>query len=233
MHLASYLANTVSYKTVKLYLMTVQGLHRELNFPLKLIKMHRLQKALTGIKRLTPTKRLDRFPITLTVLHSIHSYLKPELSHNLDQMFWAAFTLASFGFLRSSEFTCNGPFDPSVHLTSNDIPLTQPHASPHQTIQTDLFRQGHTITIEKSSSPICSVMAMKGYLLQAKPTSSQPLFAFVLPKQWLTWNDLPTELRTVLQHCGLPANNFHSHSFRIRAATTAAKLAFHPGLLKF
>ena len=111
MHLASYLANTVSYKTVKLYLMTVQGLHRELNFPLKLIKMHRLQKALTGIKRLTPTKRLDRFPITLTVLHSIHSYLKPELSHSLNHvMLWVAFTLAFFGFLRSSEFACNGPF---------------------------------------------------------------------------------------------------------------------------
>ena len=75
--------------------MAVQDLHRELNFPLKLNDMHRLQKVLTGIKRLTPTKRLDCFPITLTVLHSVHSYLKPELSYNLDHvMLWAAFTLA-------------------------------------------------------------------------------------------------------------------------------------------
>ena len=91
MYFASHLANTVSYETVKLYLVAVQDLHRELNFPLKLIEMHRLQKVLTGIKRLTPSKRLDRFPITLTVLHSIHSHLKPELSHNLNHVtLWAA-----------------------------------------------------------------------------------------------------------------------------------------------
>ena len=48
--------------------------------------MHRLQKVLMDIKRLTPTKRRDRFPLTLTVLHSIHSYLKPEFSHNLNHV---------------------------------------------------------------------------------------------------------------------------------------------------
>ena len=77
MYFASHLANTVSYETVKLYLVAVQDLHWELNFPLQLTEMHRLQKVLTGIKRLTPTKRRDHFPITLTVLHSIHSYLNP------------------------------------------------------------------------------------------------------------------------------------------------------------
>ena len=111
MYFASHLANTVSYETVKLYLVAMQDLHRVLNFLLKHIEMHRLQKVLTGIKHLTPTKQLDRFPITLTVLHSIHSYLKPELSHSLNHvMLWVAFTLAFFGFLRSSEFACNGPF---------------------------------------------------------------------------------------------------------------------------
>ena len=239
MYFASHLANTVSYETVKLYLVAVQDLHRELNFPLKLTEMHRLQKVLTGIKRLIPTKQRDRFPITLTVLHSIHSYLKPEFSHNLNHvMLWAAFTLAFFGFLRSSEFTCNGPFDPSVHLTCNDITLLpNSHSPSHMLVhikqsKTDPFRQGHTLTIAKSSSPICSVMAMKDYLLQAQPTSSQPLFAFVRPKQWLTRNNLTTELRTILQHCGLPANNFYSHSFRIGAATTAAKAGLPPWLIK-
>lgn len=241
MYFASHLANTVSYETVKLYLVAVQDLHRELNFPLKLTEMHtcRLQKVLTGIKRLIPTKRHDRFPITLTVLRSIHSNLKPEFSHNLNHvMLWAAFTLAFFGFLRSSEFTCNGPFDPSLHLTCNDITLLPNSYSPSHMLvhikqsKTDPFRQGHTLTIAKSSSPICSVMAMKDYLLQAQPTSSQPLFAFVRPKQWLTRNNLTMDLRTILQHCGLPANNFYSHSFRIGAATTAAKAGLPPWLIK-
>ena len=239
MYFASHLANTVSYETVKLYLVAVQDLDREPNFSLKLIEMHRSQKALTGIKRLTATKRLDCFPITLIVLHSIHSYLKPEFSHNLNHvMRWAAFTLTFFGFLRSSEFTCNGPFDPCVHLNCNDITLLPNSHSPSHLLvhikqsKTDPFRQGHTITTAKSSTPICSVMAMKYYLFQAQPTSSQPLFAFVRPQQWLTRNNLTTELRSVLQHYGLPANNFYSHSFRIGAATTAAKAGLPPWLIK-
>ena len=98
--------------------------------------------------------------------------------------------------------------------------------------KTDLFRQGHTITIVKSSLPICSVVAMKGYLLQVQPPSSHPLFAFVQPRQWLTRNNLTTALRTILKHSGLPANNFYSHSFSIRAATTAAKAGLPTWLIK-
>ena len=115
---------------------------------------------------------------------------------------------------------------------------TQSHSPSHMLVRikqskTDLFKQGRTITIAKSSSPICLVLAMKDYLLQAQHPSSHPLFAFVQPRQWLTRNNLTTALRTILQHCGLPANNFYSHSFCIRAATTAAKAGLPPGLLKF
>ena len=49
MYFASHLANTLSYETVKLYLVAVQDLHRELSFPLMLNDMHRLREVLTGI----------------------------------------------------------------------------------------------------------------------------------------------------------------------------------------
>ena len=60
--------------------------------------------------------------------------------------------------------------------------------------KTVAFRQDQTITVAKSSPPICSMMAMKDYLLQAQSPSSHPLFAFVQPRQWLTQNNLTTEL---------------------------------------
>ena len=240
MYFASHLAQTVSYETVKLYLVAVQDLHRELNFPLQLNKMHRLQKVLTGIRRLTPARQLDRFPITLQILHAIHTYFQPEYSQNLDHvMLWAAFTLAFFGFLRSSEFTCNAPLEPSVHLTARDITLVPNSHSPSYMLvrikqsKTDPFRQGHTLTIAKSTSLICSLMAMKDYLLQAQPPTSRPLFSFVQPGKWLTRNNLTSELsRTVLKHRGLPYDKFYSHSFRIGAATTAAKAGIPSWLIK-
>ena len=51
-YFAFHSAKTVSYDTVKLYLVAVQDLHRELNFPLHINKMHCLKKVQTSIKRL-------------------------------------------------------------------------------------------------------------------------------------------------------------------------------------
>ena len=108
-YFAAHLAKTISYTSIKLYLVGVQDLHRQFNFPLKLHKMYRLQKVLTGIKRSQNPKKLSRYPITIQILSSIFNYFQPSLSCNVDHIvLWAAFTLAFFGFLRSNEFTCNG-----------------------------------------------------------------------------------------------------------------------------
>ena len=144
--------------TVKLYLVAIQDVHHKLNFPLHINKMDRVQKVLTGIKRLAPSTRRDRFPITTQIFPAIHNYLCPALSTNLDHiMLWAAFTLAFFAFLRASEFTCNGPFNPEVHLTSQDITFHPDIQSPSfmrvrvKQSKTDPFRQGCTLTIAKST----------------------------------------------------------------------------------
>ena len=238
-YFASHLAKTISYDTVKLYFVAVQDLHCELNFPLHINKMHRLQKVLTGIKCLAPSTRRDRFPITTQILTTIHNYLRPALSTNLDHiMLWAAFTLAFFAFLRASEFTCNGPFNPEVHLTSQDITFHPDLLSPPlmrvriKQSKTDPFCQGCTLTIAKSTSPICSVMAMKDYILQAQPPASRPLFTFSQSGSWLTRSSLTKELQFILQQCGFPSNNFYSHSFRIGAATSAAAAGIPARLIK-
>ena len=218
-YFASHLAQTVSYDTVKLYLVAVQDLHRELNFPLHIQKMHRLQKVLTGIKSLAPSTKRDRFPITTQILTTIHNYLHPALSTNLDHiMLWAAFTLAFFGFLRASEFTCNGPFNPEVHLTSQDMTFHPDMQSPSlmrvkiKQSKTDPFRQGCTLTIAKSTSPICSVMAMKDFILQTQPPANRPLFTFFQSGSWLTRSSLTKELRSILEQCGFSSTNFYSHT---------------------
>lgn len=87
--------------------------------------------------------------------------------------------------------------------------------------KTDPFRKGCTLTIARSTTHICSVMAMRDYLLQTEPDATAPLFTFANDK-WLTRPTLTTELRSVLQQCGIQPQNYFTHSFRIGAATTAA-----------
>ena len=201
--------------------------------------MYRLQKVLTGIKRSQNPKKLSRYPITIQILTSIFNYFQPSLTCNVDHiMLWATFTLAFFGFLRSIEFTCNGtPFDPTVHLCTMDITFTPNlESTDHMLVtikqsRTDPFSKGCTLTIARSTTSICSVMATTDYLLQCKPAATGPLFTFTNGK-WLSRASLTKELRSTLQHCDLPAKHNFTHSFRIGAATTAAAAGLPSWLIK-
>jgi len=131
-YFVSHLAKTISYNTIKLYLFAVQDLHRQYKSPLKLPKMFRLQKALNGIKRSQTPVKLDRYPITIQILQSIFSSYWLHLSCDLNHMLWAAFTLAFFGFLCSSEFTFNDKvFDPATHLCLKDVTFVPNIESPN------------------------------------------------------------------------------------------------------
>ena len=97
--------------------------------------------------------------------------------------------------------------------------------------KTDPFRKGCSLTIARSTTSICSVMAMRDYLLQYIPAATGPLFTFA-NGQWLSRTSLTKELRSALQGCGLPADKYFTHSFRIGAATTAAAAGVPSWLIK-
>ena len=121
------------------------------------------------------------------------------------------------------------PLSTSLPVTSHHypIPLTQLHTSPHQTIQNWPLQTGPH---NHHSKVLVTYLFGDGH--ERLSPSSHPLFVFVQPRQWLKRNNLTTALRTILQHCGLLANNFYSHSFCIRAATTATKVGLPPWLIK-
>jgi len=119
-------------------------------------------------------------------------------------MLWATFTLAFFGFLRAIEFTCNSSsFNPTVQLCLRDITCIPNFESPNHMFlsikqsKPDPFRKGCTLTIARSTSSICSVMAMRDYLLQCKPAVARTLFIFPNDK-WLSRAFLTKELRSPL-----------------------------------
>ena len=224
-YFAVYLAKTLKVGTIKTYLAGVRNLHVLNGFDLPLKQFVRLQYVLRGIKRVQGVSKRVRLPITIHHL-TMFDLLMPR-AHQDNIMVWAAFTLAFFGFLRISEFTCSNHFNPNLHLTTSDIRFFPSFTSPHymtveiKASKTDPFRKGMTLVIGKTSQVTCPVNAMKKYLDTIPKSCKGPLFVYANGKR-LTRQHLTRELRYLLSRLGLNSSNYAGHSFRIGAATSAA-----------
>jgi hypothetical protein len=235
----AFLAKTIKYPSIKIYLAAVRHFHIRRGFQLNLNKMLRLQLVLRGVKRSHGQKVRVRLPITIHHLKIFKMLLALPYSQNFDsQMIWAAMTLAFFGFLRLGELTCNSKFNPDIHLTRDSIifhPNIQAKIPQFMTVRikeskTDPFRLGHTITVGATYSAVCPVQALQKYIL-LRPTTPGPLFIKASGKP-LTKQNLTSETRKLLNLAGLNASNYAGHSYRIGAATTAAEAKLPSWLIK-
>ena len=173
-----------------------------------------LYKTLKGIKSSLGISKRARYPITISILNEIYTKLKPLHSFDVDSsMSWAAFMLAFFEFLRSSEFTCNGRFDLQSHLTRSDISFQPNIFHPKyftitiKKTKTDPSRETAKLTIAKSNSIVCAVTALQDYLPFANGRN-------------LTCKALTNNLQAILHVCGLNSPHYASHSLRIEADTS-------------
>ena len=151
-------------------------------------------------------------------------------------MFWAACLLAYFVFLRSAEFIVPSltAFNPSHHLSLRNIAVDVA-LNPSclqiciKASKTDPFRKGCNSLLGPGSPPLCSVQAVVSFL-ERRGNRLGPLFLFEngLP---LSRSLLTDRLRAILLSAGLPGN-FSSHSFRIGAATSAARAGIPDHLIQ-
>jgi len=159
----------------------------------------------------------------------------PHVTPKDKLMLWSAFTLAFFGFLRSSEFTSPSltHFNPLVHLARSDISFTSNGSLLLQlkASKTDPFRMGCSITLSPSGRSVCAVRAMHRYLAHQLPGQSTPLY-FFSSGQFLTRDKVTSILRSQLKRLGFATESYASHSFRIGAATTAAEAGLPPWLIQ-
>ena len=143
-------------------------------------------------------------------------------------MLWAAACTGFFGFLRTGEFTVPSAkdYDNEVHLNLNDLALDN-RSSPQliginiKQSKTDPFRKGTMIFLGRSGHAICPVEAITSYLAVRSPQPG-PLFMFETGSP-LSRTALVKHLQEALQQAGLDPTLYNGHSFRIGAATTAAK----------
>ncbi len=185
-----------------------------------------LDYVLTGIK-LAQAKALPppkpRLPITPTILASLRGqWIMANPSHD---------------GLRAGEFTVPsaGAYDKEVHLNLADL-ATDCHYAPTlfrvrlKQSKTDPLRQGADIFLGATNAAICPVQALYVYLEQRGPTPG-PLFKFASGAP-LTSVALVDCLRRTLQQTGFDASSYSGHSFRIGAATTAAKRGIEDSMIQ-
>ena len=222
----TFLANTVQYSTIKVYLSAVRSLHIDQGFPDPLVNCLRLQRVLRGVKRTQGDASSQRLPITDDVMVVIFKALDLNIPDHC--LFWAACCLAYFGFLRSAEFTVPNlaSFSPSIHLGVADISVDS-SSSPSclrvriKASKTDPFRKGCFVHIGRGTYPLCALQALLSYLT-IRGNGPGPLF-LLQDGRPLSRALLTDWLRRILSSAGIPGN-FSSHSFRIGAATVAARI---------
>ena len=151
-------------------------------------------------------------------------------------MSWAVSTLAYFGFLRSAEFTVSSSsaLNPDIHLTVDDIAVDS-HTSPSclqltiKASKTDPFRKCCCLYIGLGRPPLCALSAIMNYL----PLHDQsPGHLFLLSNgQQLSCALLTHWLKDIFAAAGIQGS-LSSHSFRIGAATVAARMGVPDHLIQ-
>ena len=150
---------------------------------------------------------------------------------------WVACCIGFFGFLRAGEFTVPSlkEYDSTIHLSLADIALDS-HSAPTllrvhiKASKSDSFRKGVDLFLGKTASSICHITAMTAFLLQRSPASG-PLFT-LQDGSTLSRACLVTAVRSCLRAGGVNEEAYSGHSFRIGAATTAAKKGIEDSMIQ-
>ena len=147
------------------------------------------------------------------------------------------FSMGFFAFLRAGEFTCQSleSFDQSSMLALGDVwvdSCSDPRCLTVKLKQSkgDPFGQGVLIHLGHTFQSLCPVAAVLSYLA-IRPSTPGPFFVFSDGSP-LSRERLISALSQALKDSGVDTLNFKGHSFRIGAATTAAKAGLSDSLIQ-
>ena len=195
-----------------------------------------LSLVLKGIQRSTPQHtRATRLPITPEILHKIYALWSNHPLTFDRVMLWAAFCVGYFAFMRSGEFTSTSNVEDNGGLLVSDVTVDSRHNPQVVTLllrrsKTDPFGAGTQLHVGRTFNAICPVSALLSYLA-LRPQTPGPLFIFQDGTP-LSRPSLVSHLRDALQSIGLDAAKFSGHSFRIGAASAAARAGFSDSFIK-
>lgn len=209
------------------YLAAVRALHIRLGWSSPLDNTPRLDLILRGIKRLKGAHaRPQRLPITARLMQYIKVALPRIVSDVHDQhMFWAAYCLAFFGFLRVGELVARDAETGAPRLAVGDLLIAQSYVTiTIRQSKTDPFRRGCDVHIGESGRSVCAVRAVKNYMAARQRTPRREDALLIdLQGRPLRRERFTATLQRCLIGTVPEARRYTAHSFRIGAATSAAQ----------
>ena len=196
----------------------------------------RLQYVLKGISRSqVPGNKRNRLPVTSDIMRKLQAVWSKWVDRELEaRMLWAACCLGYFGFMRSGEFTHSGKAE-SAPIISSEV-MVDSHCSPSlcriwlRRSKTDQAGKGVCIFIGKAPAPLCPVTAMVNYLAR-RPPPAGPLFVLANGTP-LSRERFVKEVKSALKEAGVDDTAYSGHSFRIGAATAAARAGIPAFMIK-
>ena len=216
---ATGLSQKITIGAIHTYIAAIKFYMRRIKKPKKL---RVLNDVLEGIKRTIPQIKQQkvRLPIRPQELGKISKKIN-NLGPQNGAMLWAACLIAYYAFMRVSEFTtpCAISYKPDNSLMRSDIKLKNKVISINiRRSKTDQYRQGKKAIIAENKTLLCPVKALKKYL-KYRGINEGPLFIFE-SGEYLTPKTFNKFIKSVLKS---EHGKFTSHSFRIGAASAAAK----------
>ena len=184
-----------------------------------------LKKLLQGFAR-AKARKDNRLPITYDKLKQLVANLDNICTDAYEVLlFKTAFTLAFFGFLRVSELIGQGrpgtESRPGLQLA--DIRIGSELVVHLRASKTDQLGKGTEVKLRpvREAPAVCPVQVIRAYLAARPRVNEQLLIHF--NGNPLTRYQFQAVLKKAALFLGWDTSRFSSHSFRIGAATTAAK----------
>ncbi|KAL3873589.1 hypothetical protein ACJMK2_036686 [Sinanodonta woodiana] len=234
----------LTYKTIKLYLAGIRHSYLQLDVstPLSNISsLLRVQNILKGVRKVQGDSRQKRLPITYDILCNIWQCLEHYgLSEYTKLLLQTACALAFYGFLRCGEFTiCGTQFSTATNLCMSDIIF---HMDKRLFVlhlkasKTDVFRRGVNVSINAMNRDVlvCPYRVMKNFhhiRTLAGARACDPLFLMDNGRA-LSRTFFITTVKAVLSRLGYDSQCYNGHSFRMGAATSAAKAGIPDHLIQ-
>ena len=219
----------LKYSTIKLYLCRIRYNYLvQTSYPvIDISALPRLHAALTCIKRLQGTDKLQKRPITRQLMGRILSYLPSLVKDNYTVVLLKAVLTCSFmGFLRCGEFCVKQTYDPNINLSLEDLIFYPDRASlTLKQSKTDPFRKGVTINLYATKNDLCPRSALLAYIKLRN--AKFPLFVLAGSPLFLTAAARPmtrgyfiNHLQYILRCLGLNEREYSGHSIRRGSANT-------------